>query len=71
MSKKSTGHANPAIDRAMKAMLKEITDGKNEDGEKYSLLDRMRLMDRVLKWEAIKTKMEGSDWGSEFDKDEK
>lgn len=64
---KASHKANPAIDKAMKSLLKEVNTGQDEEGKKYTLVDRMRIIDRVLKWEAIKTKMESSDWGSAFE----
>lgn len=68
MAARSAGKANPEIESAMKALLKDVKSGKDSDGKPYSLTDKMRIMDRVLKWEAIKSKLEGSDWGSEFSK---
>ncbi len=64
-----TGKANPDIEAAMKALLKEVKSGKDSDGKAYSLTDKMRIMDRVLKWEAIKSKLDSPEWGAEFGKD--
>ncbi len=67
---RSPGKANPDIEKAMKALLKDMQSGKDSEGKAYSLTDKMKIMDRVLKWEAIKSKLEGSEWGSEFGKDD-
>lgn len=70
MSAKSPNKANPEIEAAMKSLLKDVKSGKDADGKPYSLTDKMKIMDRVLKWEAIKSKLEGSDWGSEFNRED-
>jgi hypothetical protein len=67
MAKRAQHKANPAIDKMMKALLAEVKTGQDENGKAYTLVDKMRVVDRVLKWEAIKTKMESSDWGSAFE----
>ncbi len=70
MTAPSRGKANPDIEAAMKALLKEVKSGKDSEGKAYSLTDKMRIMDRVLKWEAIKSKLDDPAWGSEFGKDD-
>lgn len=70
MTARSSGNKpNADIEAAMKALLKEVKNGKDSEGKTYSLTDKMRIMDRVLKWEAIKSKLDAPEWGANFGDD--
>ncbi len=56
-----------ALEKALTAELKNVTNGTNpETNEKYTLTDKAKVWDRVLKFEAIKAKMNEGDWGAGF-----
>ena len=63
--KKAAPTVNPAIEAALNKLLKDVL----KDPE-ASLTDKMKVLDRSLKWEAIKMKAESDDWGSGFLSDE-
>lgn len=66
MSADSSSRINQDLDKILKKLLKEVTD-KAKDGETApSLTDKMKVIDRVLKWEAIKAKLNDGGWGSGF-----
>lgn len=46
------------IEAVLSKLLKEIKNPKaiDDEGKQYSLTDRMKVLDRALKWEAIKNK---------------
>ena len=57
---------NAELDEILKKLLKDVTE-KPKDGEPlFSLTDKMKVIDRVLKWEAIKAKLNDGEWGSGF-----
>ena len=59
------------IEVALRKMLKDVmkTNGKGDDGMPYSLTDKMKVADRLLKLAAVKAKMEDDDWGKGFQED--
>jgi hypothetical protein len=59
------------IEQALRKMLKEVMSGKGkgDDGLPYSLTDKMKVADRLLKLAAVKAKMEDDDWGKGFQDD--
>ena len=60
MAKKQKG-INPDLEEAISKMLKEVmTDPM------ASITDKTKVIDRALKLEAIKLKMEFDEWGSGF-----
>ena len=68
MTKKSS--INPELDRYLKQLLEDVMrkPKAGEDEAKIpSLTDRMKVIDRVIKWEAIKAKLNDGDWGAGFD----
>lgn len=52
---------SPAVERAVASMLRDVMRDKEA-----SLLDKMRVLDRALKLEAIKAKVVDDDEGSFF-----
>jgi hypothetical protein len=67
MTKKST--INPELDKYLKQLLEEVMrkPKAGDDPEKLpSLTDKMKVIDRVLKWEAVKGKLNDGDWGAGF-----
>ena len=70
MTKKST--INPELDKYLKQLLEEVMrkPKAGDDPEKMpSLTDKMKVIDRVLKWEAVKGKLNDGDWGQGFAED--
>ena len=63
--KKTTASVNPVIEKALNTLLAQVL--KDPDA---TLTDKMKVLDRSLKWEAIKMKAESDDWGSGFLSDE-
>jgi hypothetical protein len=64
MAKKPKG-INPDLETAVNTMLLEVRN--NPD---LSLTDKMKILDRALKLEAIKLKADSDDWGAGlFDND--
>jgi len=64
MAKKPKG-INPDLESAVNTMLLEVRN--NPD---LSLTDKMKILDRALKLEAIKLKADSDDWGAGlFDND--
>ena len=61
MSKKPTKGINPELEEAIAQMLREVMS----DSE-ASITDRTKVLDRALKLEAIKLKMNDDEWGSGF-----
>jgi hypothetical protein len=66
---------NSELDSVMADLLKsvknnqrDVTTGKTT--EIMTLTDKMKVIDRVLKWEAIKSKLNDEGWGGGFN-DEK
>lgn len=57
--KKETGGINPDLENAINSMLLDM-----KTNEEWSLTDKMKIIDRSLKLEAIKLKMTNDDWGS-------
>jgi len=60
MAKKQKG-INPELETAIAQMLKEVMSDSMA-----SITDKTKVIDRALKLEAIKMKMESDDWGSGF-----
>lgn len=59
------------IEQALRKMLKEVmSKAKNDSGEVYTLTDKMKVADRLLKLAAVKAKMDDDEWGSGFQDDE-
>lgn len=75
MSKAKPGKLNDELEKAMAEEVRLIRQKYAEDDDatgrkkgefKYDVLERMRVYDRALKLEAIKLKVDGSEWGKEF-----
>lgn len=68
MSRKVDKNLNPDLVKAINSLLKEVvTEPKDGPEEaKYSLTDKMKVLDRALALEKIKQKIEDDAWGSGF-----
>ena len=56
-----------ALEEALSAELKRVTNGTDPDtSKKYTLTDKSKVWDRVLKLEAIKAKLNEGQWGAGF-----
>jgi hypothetical protein len=64
MAKKEKG-INPALEEAIGKLLKEVMADSMA-----SITDKSKVIDRALKLEAIKMKMQDDEWGSGFTDDE-
>ena len=60
MAKKQKG-INPDLEEAISKMLKEVMLDSQA-----SITDKTKVIDRALKLEAIKMKMQDDEWGSGF-----
>lgn len=60
MAKKDKG-INPALEDAVSSLLKEVMADSMA-----SITDKTKVIDRALKLEAIKQKMQDDEWGSGF-----
>jgi hypothetical protein len=57
---------NTELDTVLSDLLKSVKK-RPEHGEiPMSLTDKMKIIDRVLKWEAIKAKLNDGEWGAGF-----
>ena len=68
MTKKST--INPELDKYLKQLLEDVMKKPKAGADPKdvpSLTDKMKVIDRVLKWEAVKGKLNDGDWGAGFD----
>ena len=64
-----SSRVNDDLDRVLKDLLKEVTKKYPVGADMTlapSLTDKMKVIDRVLKWEAIKGKLNDGEWGSGF-----
>lgn len=65
---------NPDLVAAINKLLKEVvTDNQEAKGgeePKFSLTDKMKVLDRALALEKIKQKIEDEAWGSGFNDEE-
>jgi hypothetical protein len=61
---------NADLDKFLKDLLKEVMKKHPDPANAPSLTDKMKVVDRVLKWEAIKGKLNDGAWGSGFANDE-
>ena len=61
MAKKQDKGINPDLEDAINSMLKDM-----KINEEWSLTDKMKILDRALKLEAIKLKVSDEGWGSEL-----
>lgn len=59
MAKKQDKGINPDLEDAINSMLKDM-----KINEEWSLTDKMKILDRALKLEAIKLKVSDEGWGS-------
>jgi hypothetical protein len=60
MAKKSKG-INPDLEKAISQMLKDVMADPTS-----SITDRMKVIDRSIKLEALKAKISDDEWGSGF-----
>lgn len=60
MSKKQRG-INPELEDAINKLLKQVMSDPEA-----SLTDKVKILDRSIKLEALKAKMDSDDWGSGF-----
>ena len=70
MSAKKMGRIDSALEKALAEELKEITrkhtEGENKGQFAYNTMERMRVIDRCLKHQAIKLKANDETWGEAF-----
>jgi hypothetical protein len=66
MTNVTKSRVNTNLDKILEDMLKEVTKKTTNPEDKVSLTDKMKVIDRVLKWEAIKAKLNDGDWGAGF-----
>ena len=59
MAKKQDKGINPDLESAINSMLLDM-----KTNEEWSLTDKMKILDRALKLEAIKLKVSDEGWGS-------
>ena len=64
MAKKARG-INPDLEKAISQMLKDVMADPTT-----SITDRMKVIDRSIKLEALKAKISDDEWGSGFMSDE-
>lgn len=59
---------NEVLETAVNKLLKEVmSNKKGEDGKPlYTLTDQMKVLDRAIKMEALKQKVQDSGYGSGF-----
>lgn len=57
---------NPAVERAVAKMLREVMATRKKGEEQVPLLDKLRVLDRALKLEAIKAKVQDDEDGAFF-----
>ena len=61
MPKKKTAGIDPALEKAIAKLLEQVmTDSE------ATLTDKMKIIDRSLKLEALKMKLQDDAWGSGF-----
>lgn len=71
MAKVSRSKIDPALETAINKMLKSVQIGKSDpEGKKYTLTDVCKVVDRKLKLEAIKAKLDDGDMGTGFGDDD-
>ena len=61
MSKKKTAGIDPALEKAIATLLTQTMNDTTA-----TLTDKMKILDRGLKLEALKMKMQDDAWGSGF-----
>ena len=61
MSKKKTAGIDPALEKAIATLLTQTMNHPTA-----TLTDKMKILDRGLKLEALKMKMQDDAWGSGF-----
>jgi len=59
--KKRKNVVNPEIEKFINDTIEQVKSDSTA-----SLTDKMKILDRALKWEAIKLKAEDDAWGSGF-----
>ena len=70
-TKLSRSKIDPKLEEAINKMLKAVQLGKSDaEGKKYTLTDVCKVVDRKLKLEAIKAKLDDSDMGAGFGDDD-
>ena len=65
MTKKKAAGVDKALDKAISDLLKSVMADS-----KATITDKMKVIDRALKLEAIKQKMKDDDYGTGFFKDD-
>ncbi len=60
MARKKEQGINPALEKAISDALEYVMDDEN----KATIVEKMRVIDRALKLEALKAKLSDADWGS-------
>lgn len=64
--KKRQSTIGKAIEKELKSQLREM-NSKDENGKaRHGLVDRCRVLDRALKWEAIQAKLGDAGFGGAF-----
>jgi len=66
MTTEKKSRVNADLDRHLKALLTEVMAKPKDGQEGPSLTDKMKVIDRVLKWEFVKHKLQDGDWGTAF-----
>jgi hypothetical protein len=65
MSKRKDKGINADLENAINSMLTEM-----KTNSEWTLTDKMKILDRALKLEAIKLKADSDDWGMGFANDD-
>jgi hypothetical protein len=66
MATKSSSKVNPELEKLLAELLKEAKAKGSPEKPAMSLTDKMKIIDRVIKVEAIKAKMAEESYGSGF-----
>ena len=65
MSKKKEKGINPELEKAINKLMQEVMSDQTA-----TIVDKMRVIDRALKLEALKMKDDDSSWGAGFMEDD-
>lgn len=69
MAGKGKGKVNKQLEKIINDLLKEVNGDKKDTENKplFSLTDKMKVIDRALKLEALKLSVDDSGYGSGFE----
>jgi len=66
MTTEKKSRVNADLDKYLSQLLKDVMKTHADPTQQASLTDRMKVIDRVLKWEFVKHKLQDGDWGTGF-----